>query len=87
LSKTVEIKMHEPVVQPEEGDWYQVQVFFRDTSPYAGLFGSEPAWRNSGRGATTLEGVIDAYVEAKELYAQVRVIKTNTTIITEDVTP
>lgn len=82
MSKTVKIKVVE--TKPEEGDWYQVEVYFRDEGPYAYMWEGQRQWRAYGLGSLTLDGVMAQYVDAKEVYAKVRIKKTTSSIITED---
>jgi len=83
--KVVHIKKYEPLIRPDEGDWYQVQVW-RKHDPYPSfLYGTaEPSWVPQGRGASTLSGVLDEYAQAREIYAQVRIMKTTTKVINSD---
>lgn len=72
------------LVPPTEGDWYHVEAWHKDDGPYGFMYRNERAWRQYSVGASTLEGVMGVYVDAKDVYAKVRIVKTTKTIITED---
>jgi len=78
------ITLHTVEQEPSEGDWYQVQAWRKDDSAYSFMFNNERAWRPWGLGSKTLDGVMASYVDAKEVYAKVRIVKTTKVVITED---
>lgn len=78
------ITLHTVEQEPSEGDWYQVQTWRKDDSAYSFMWNNERAWRNWGLGSKNLEGVMASYVDAKEVYAKVRIVKTTKVVITED---
>jgi hypothetical protein len=81
--KVVRIEAYRPEVQPEEGDWFQVQAYHKPNE-YSFPFPNDPRWINEGRGSSTLDGVLQAYVDAKEVYAKVRILKTTRKVVTFD---
>jgi hypothetical protein len=82
--KVVRIEAYRPEVQPEEGDWFQVEAYHRPNWSYDFPFPSQPCWVSEGRGSSTLDGVLQAYVDAKEVYAKVRILKTTRKVVTFD---
>jgi len=78
------VTLHTVEQEPSEGDWYQVQAWRKDDSAYSFMFNNERAWRPWGLGSKTLDGVMASYVDAKEVYAKVRIVKTTKVVITED---
>lgn len=78
------ITIHRVEQEPSEGDWYQVQSWRKDGGPYSIMFNDDRAWRDWGLGSKTLDGVMASYVDAKEVYAKVRIVKTTKVVITED---
>jgi hypothetical protein len=83
--KVVRIEAYRPEVQPDEGDWFEVQAWHVRANGYDFLFADQgPQWVHEGRGSSTLDGVLQAYVDAKEIYAKVRILKTTRKVVTFD---
>lgn len=82
--QTVKIEMYRPPVQPDEGDWYQVQAWHKPNDAYSFMFNDQMSWQNHGHGATVLSEVLDEYVKAREVYAKVRILKTTRRVINSD---
>lgn len=78
------VTLHVVEQEPSEGDWHQVQAWRKDDGPYSFMWNNERAWRNWGPGSKTLDGVMASYMDAKEVYAKVRIVKTTKVVITED---
>jgi hypothetical protein len=82
--ETVEIKKFELETQPMEGEWYEVQAWRKDDSPYAFMFENKAAWRSYGYGSALLSRVVPVYQEARETYTKVRIVRTVKSVVDID---
>lgn len=80
LDDTKTFTYYQAPVQPDEGEWYEIQVY---KYPDNLLFfqKSEPYWIVQGDGSTSYESLIPRIEKLQQVYANVRVRKTERTIL------